>query len=76
MLIPSSVMLTALFGSPLTVELRAVPDELVSRVPQTQGYEYAVASNRVLLVSPPTRIVVGVFPSVKELEGGAGLKQP
>ena len=35
---------------PPAVELRAVPDELVARVPQTQGYEYAVASNRVLLV--------------------------
>jgi Protein of unknown function (DUF1236) len=48
---------------PLAIELRAVPDELAARVPQTQGYQYAVASNRVLLVSPPTRIVVGVFPS-------------
>ena len=61
---------------PLAVELRAVPDELVARVPQTKDYQYAVANNRVLLVSPPTRIVVGVFPSVKELEGGAGLKTP
>jgi Protein of unknown function (DUF1236) len=51
---------------PPAVELRAVPDELASRVPQTRDYEYAVASDRVLLVSPPTRIVVGVFPSVKE----------
>ena len=48
---------------PLAIELRAVPDELVARVPQTQGYQYAVASNRVVLVSPPTRIVVGVFPT-------------
>jgi hypothetical protein len=48
---------------PLAIELRAVPDELVARVPQTQGYQYAVASNRVVLVSPPTRIVVGVFPN-------------
>jgi hypothetical protein len=61
---------------PLAIELRAVPDELVARVPQTKDYQYAVANNRVLLVSPPTRIVVGVFPSVKELEGGAGLKTP
>jgi hypothetical protein len=61
---------------PLAIELRAVPDELVVRVPQTKDYQYAVANNRVLLVSPPTRIVVGVFPSVKELEGGAGLKTP
>lgn len=57
---------------PPAVELRAVPDELASRVPQTRDYQYAVASDRVLLVSPPTRIVVGVFPSVKELESIGG----
>lgn len=57
---------------PAAVKLRAVPDELASRVPQTRDYEYAVASDRVLLVSPPTRIVVGVFPSVKELESIGG----
>jgi hypothetical protein len=59
---------------PLAIELRMVPDELVARVPQTKDYQYAVSNNRVLLVSPPTRIVVGVFP--KELEAGAGVKQP
>ena len=46
---------------PLSVELRQVPDTLATRVPQTKGYEYVKAGNRVLLVSPPTRIVVGVF---------------
>src|SRR5262249_31642146 len=46
---------------PLSIELRAVPDALVTRVPQTKGYQYAVSGNDVLLVSPPTRIVVGVF---------------
>src|SRR5262245_18742337 len=51
---------------PPAVELHAVPDELVARVPQTKDYEYAVANDRVLLVSPPTRIVVGVFSSPKE----------
>jgi Protein of unknown function (DUF1236) len=59
---------------PLAIELRTVPDELVARVPQTKDYQYAVSNNRVLLVSPPTRIVVGVFP--KELDGGTGLKTP
>jgi len=29
-----------------------------------------------ILLLVPTRIVVGVFPSVKELEAGAGRKQP
>ena len=46
---------------PLAIELREVPDEVIERVPQTKGYQYAVSGNQVLLVSPPTRIVVGVF---------------
>jgi Protein of unknown function (DUF1236) len=61
---------------PLAIELRAMPDEVVARVPQTKGYQYAVANNRVLLVSPPNRIVVGVFADVKELEAGAGRRSP
>jgi uncharacterized protein DUF1236 len=46
---------------PIAIELRPVPREVVTRVPQTNGYEYTVAGNKVLLVSPPTRIVVGEF---------------
>jgi hypothetical protein len=46
---------------PLGIELRAVPDELTVRVPQTRGYHYTVAGNEVLLISPLTRAVVGVF---------------
>ena len=42
------------------IELRPVPDEVAARVPQTRGYRYVVASNRVLLVGT-SRIVVGVF---------------
>jgi len=30
-------------------------------VPQAKDYQYVVAGNEVLLVSPPTRIVVGLF---------------
>ena len=45
---------------PPGIELRAVPDEVVARVPQTKGYRYAVTNGRVLLVGT-TRIVVGVF---------------
>jgi len=37
-----------------------VPNEVAVRVPQTRGYRYVVASNRVLLVGT-SRIVVGVF---------------
>jgi Protein of unknown function (DUF1236) len=54
---------------PTAVELKAVPDEVTRRVPQTSGYRYAVADNRVLLVSPVTRIVVGAFPDAKGAEG-------
>jgi hypothetical protein len=46
---------------PPSVELRPVPDDVVARVLQTKDYRYAVADNRVLLVSPVTRYVVGVF---------------
>jgi hypothetical protein len=46
---------------PASVELRPVPDDVVARVLQTKDYRYAVADNRVLLVSPVTRYVVGVF---------------
>jgi hypothetical protein len=53
---------------PFEVELRAVPDTLAGRVPQTRGYQYTVADDRVLLVSPPTRIVVGSFPDRKKSE--------
>ena len=43
---------------PSGVELHPVPDEVAARVPQTRGYRYVVASNRVLLVGT-SRIVVG-----------------
>lgn len=46
---------------PLAIELRPVPQEVTAHVPQTNGYQYVMANNRVLLVSPPTRFVVGVF---------------
>jgi hypothetical protein len=45
----------------LEIEVRAVPDDLIVRVPQTRGYHYAVAGNKIFLVSPLTRVVVGVF---------------
>ena len=46
---------------PLAIELRAVPDELIVGVPQIKGYQYTVAGNEILLVSPLTRVVVAVF---------------
>jgi hypothetical protein len=46
---------------PVSVELKPVPRDVAERVPQVGGYEYTVADNKVLLVSPPTRVVVGVL---------------
>jgi hypothetical protein len=46
---------------PFGVDARPVPDEVAAAVPQTRGYQYVVANNQVMLVSPATRFVVGVF---------------
>jgi len=46
---------------PSTIELRPIPNDVAARVPQTKDYRYAVADNRVLLVAPVGRFVVGVF---------------
>lgn len=46
---------------PVTVATRIVPDQLASKVPATEGYHFAVSDNRVLLISPASRVVVGVF---------------
>jgi hypothetical protein len=60
---------------PPAVELNAVPGEVARRVPQTEGYRYAVANDRVLLVSP-TRIVVGVFSDPEWVKAGEGRRTP
>ncbi len=61
---------------PASVDLQAMPDAVTAQVPQTRGYQFAVADNRVLLVSPPTRIVVGVFPDGKDVETIGGRRSP
>jgi hypothetical protein len=61
---------------PASMELQAMPDAVVAQVPQTKGYQFAVSDNRVLLVSPPTRIVVGVLPDAKGLETTGGRHSP
>jgi hypothetical protein len=48
---------------PFATELRLVPDALAGRVPQAKGFQYLNTGDRVLLISPLTRIVVGVFPT-------------
>jgi hypothetical protein len=44
---------------PPAVELRPVPQEVAARVPQVNSCQYTVAGDKVLLVSPETRAVVG-----------------
>jgi hypothetical protein len=61
---------------PSSVELKAMPGALVAQVPQTKDYQFAAADNRVLLVSPASRIVVGVFPDAKDLETTGGRHSP
>ena len=61
---------------PSSVELKPMPGTLAAQVPQTKDYQFAVADNRVLLVSPASRIVVGVFPDAKDLETTGGRHSP
>ena len=67
---PVGTAFNADIGVELPVEtgLQPVPDELANNVPQTKGYYYMVAQDRVLLVSPANRTVVGVFVNDKEPE--------
>ena len=61
---------------PASVELKPMPNAVAAQVPQTKDYQFAVADNRVLLVSPASRIVVGVFPDAKGLETTGGRRSP
>jgi hypothetical protein len=61
---------------PPAIELRSLPAELATQVPQAKDYQYAVADNRVLLVAPINRVVVGVFPDAKAIEAGEGRRSP
>jgi len=57
---------------PSQIELRPMPNDVTARVPHTKDYQFTVADNRVLLVSPVTRIVVGVFADPNQGEGTVG----
>jgi hypothetical protein len=62
---------------PSSIELRPVPNDVAARVTQTKDYRYAVADNRVLLVSPVGRFVVGVFKDdVQAPKAGEGRRTP
>ena len=54
-----------------------MPNDVAARVPQTKDYRYAVADNRVLLVSPVGQFVVGVFmDDVQAPRAGEGRRTP
>jgi hypothetical protein len=62
---------------PASIELRPVPNDVAARVPQTKDYRYAVADNRILLVAPVGRFVVGVFmDDVQAPKAGEGRRMP
>ena len=60
---PASAAFSADIGVklPADVALQPGPPALANNVPQTKGYYYAVTQDRVLLVSPENRTVVGAF---------------
>ena len=46
---------------PPSVDLRALPGDVTTRIPGTSTYRYIVSGDRVLLVEPTERSVVGVL---------------
>jgi hypothetical protein len=46
---------------PSSFELRPVPSAIVARIPQMEGYHYTVSGEKVFVVSPANRVVVGEF---------------
>jgi hypothetical protein len=43
------------------VDLRALPDEVTAKIPQTRAYRYTTVGDKVLLVEPANRTVVAVI---------------
>lgn len=61
---------------PAEVDLHDIPDAVVAQVPQTKGYQFTVADNRVLLVAPINRVVVATLPAADEVVGSGGRRSP
>jgi len=62
---------------PASIQLHPVPDAVLSKVPHAKGYAYVLTDNKVLLVQPPTRIVVGVIDApAASTSGAAGGNNP
>ncbi len=71
---PPVANLNAEIGTVLAfaIATQVVPDRLAAKVPVTQGYYFAVSDNRVLLIEPANRAVVGVFTGTGEATTGKG----
>jgi hypothetical protein len=71
---PAVANLNAEIGTvlPFAVATQVVPDQLTAKVPATQGHHFAVSDNRVLLISPAHRVVVGVFTGTGDATTGSG----
>jgi hypothetical protein len=57
---------------PFAITTKAVPAQLAEKVPAAKGYHYIVADNRVLLIAPASRAVVGVFTGTGDGTTGIG----
>ena len=57
---------------PFAIVTKAIPAQLAEKVPAAQGYHYMVADNRVLLIAPASRAVVGVFTGTGDGTTGIG----
>ena len=53
-------------------DTRPFPRSLPTKVPAAKGYHYIVADNRVLLIAPASRAVVGVFTGTGDGTTGIG----
>jgi hypothetical protein len=71
---PAVVSPSAQIGDvlPFAVPTHPIPAQLAKDVPVTQSYHFLVSDDRVLLISPVTRIVVGVFTGTTEATTGVG----
>ncbi len=57
---------------PFAIATKVVPAQLAEKVPAAKGYHYIVADNRVLLIAPASRAVVGVFTGTGDGTTGIG----
>ena len=60
---------------PFSLDTTAIPAKLAAEVPATKGYQYIVAGNRVLLIAPAGRAVVGVFTGTGDATTGVGTER-